>query len=451
MSRETIHLVGGGLVGALSSIFLAKRGYTVALHERRADMRRASISAGRSINLAVTARGLKALAEAGLRDDVMQIAIPMKGRMLHDVAGHTTFVPYGQKAHEVIYSVSRGELNKLLLSKAESYPNVSIAFEQRCIGYDEHRRELQFHDEGKGRDHTVAAPRVIGTDGSGSVLRKALEAHAPGFAQTEDMLNYGYKELVIPATASGGFAMEKEALHIWPRKNYMVIALPNMDGSFTVTLFYPHKGTESFETLTTPQAVTEFFAREFPDALTLMPDLAEVFFANPTGAMVTVKCAPWHIEGQLMLLGDASHAIVPFFGQGMNCGFEDCSALGELLDAQADRDWATLFTQLEAARKPNSDAIADMALENFVEMRDTVADAKFQLKKQIGFALEARYPGRFIPRYAMVVFHPEIPYAVAKARGVVQDGILDTLAKDISSVEQLDWVKADQLVAGMQL
>lgn len=444
---ESLQIVGGGLVGALSAIFLAKRGYGVTLFERRQDMRVATISAGRSINLAVTSRGLKALAEAGLKEDVLKIAIPMKGRMLHAVDGTTTFVPYGQKAHEVIYSVSRGELNKLLLSKAEAYPNVTVHFEQRCTGYDPAAQQLQFHDEAKGRDHTVTATRVIGTDGSGSLLRKALEQYAPGFAQTEEMLDYGYKELVIPASATGGFAMEKEALHIWPRKNYMVIALPNIDGSFTVTLFYPHKGAESFETLTTPESVRAFFAQQFPDALALMPELAEVFFGNPTGVMVTVKSAPWHIADTLMLLGDASHAIVPFFGQGMNCGFEDVSAFGELLDAHKG-DWQALFTKLEAARKPNSDAIADMALANFIEMRDTVADAKFQLKKQIGFALEARYPGQFIPKYAMVVFHPEIPYATAKALGAEQDVLLSALAADITDVAQLDWAKAEQLMAG---
>ena len=322
-----------------------------------------------------------------------------------------------------------------------------MRFEQRCTSYDAKAHTLSFHDEQIGKEHTVAAARVIGTDGSGSVLRKALEMHAAGFSQTEDMLDYGYKELVIPATASGGFAMEKEALHIWPRKNYMVIALPNIDGSFTVTLFYPHKGPESFETLTTPEAVTAFFAQQFPDALELMPDLAEVFFNNPTGAMVTVKAAPWHIGDQLMLMGDAAHAIVPFFGQGMNCGFEDCSTFGELLDAHTG-DWQRLFEMLEAARKPNSDAIADMALENFVEMRDTVADAKFQLKKQIGFALEARFPGRFIPRYAMVVFHPEISYARAKSLGMEQDRMLTELAAHITDVAQVNWDHAEQLMAG---
>ncbi len=444
---ESVQVVGGGLVGALSSIFLAKHGHTVSLFERRPDMRRASISAGRSINLAVTARGLKALEEVGLREAVMKIAIPMKGRMLHDIEGNMTFVPYGQKAHEVIYSVSRGELNKLLLTKAEAYPNVTIRFDQRCTAYDAKTRTLSFHDEQQGKDHQLVAPRVLGTDGSASVLRHALSLHATGFGQTEDMLDYGYKELVIPATATGGFAMEKEALHIWPRKNYMLIALPNMDGSFTVTLFYPHKGAESFETLTTPEAVQAFFAQQFPDALKLMPDLTAVFFGNPTGAMVTVKSFPWHIGDQLMLLGDASHAIVPFFGQGMNSGFEDCSALGTLLSTHTD-DWQQLFSQLEADRKPNADAIADLALENFVEMRDTVADAKFQLKKQIGFALEARYPGRFIPRYAMVVFHPEISYARAQALGVEQDRILSELAADITDVAQLNWEHAEQLMEG---
>jgi kynurenine 3-monooxygenase len=245
--------------------------------------------------------------------------------------------------------------------------------------------------------------------------------------------------------------MEKNALHIWPRKNYMLIALPNLDGSFTVTLFLAHQGEEkSFARLNTPADVINFFTSEFPDAAALMPDLATIFFENPTGSMITVKCAPWHIADKVMLLGDAAHAIVPFFGQGMNCGFEDVSAFGRLLDAGGQADWARLFDKLEAERKPNSDAIADMALENFVEMRDTVADPKFQLKKKVGFELEQRFPGKFVPRYAMVVFHPEISYADARRRSGVQDTLLDELCTNINSIEQIDWERATALVNALK-
>lgn len=445
MSNEPIYVVGGGLVGALTAIVLARRGHRVALYERRPDMRRATIAAGRSINLVLTSRGLKALAEVGLREEALAITIPCKGRMLHDREGNTSFVPYGQKPDEVIYSISRGDLNKLLLTTAESYENVTLHFEHRCTGYDVASKTLHMHDEATGKDLHLAAPVTIGTDGYASVLREAVAAHAPGFSKTEDRHEYGYKELIIPATASGDYPIEKHALHIWPRGDFMLMALPNLGGSFTVTLFFAHEGEQSFAKLTSEAAVKEFFTTTFPDAEKLMPNLAEVFFANPTGAMVTVRCAPWHIGGQLMLMGDAAHAIVPFYGQGMNCGFEDASALGALLDAHAG-DWTRIFPALTTERKPNADAIAALALENFIEMRATTADPKFQLKKQIGFALEARYPGRFIARYAMVVFHPEIPYAEARSRGIAQDAMLEQLAANITRVDDVDWSLAETLM-----
>lgn len=433
---QTIHLIGGGLVGALTAIYLAQRDFAVKLYERRGDMRKGKVEAGRSINLAVTARGLKALERAGLLEDVLKLAIPMRGRVLHDPAGKTTFVPYSQNPQEYINSVSRGELNKLLLAKAGGYKNVELFFDMPCTGYDIPASTLLFGER------KIPAEVVIGTDGGGSVLRRAMLDRVPHFNYSQSFQTHGYKELVIPPAANGGFRIEKEALHIWPRGSYMLIALPNLDGSFTCTLFFPFEGTESFATLTTPEAVTSFFACHFADALAEMPTLAQDFFANPTGSLGTVKCSPWHIGGQLGLMGDAAHAIVPFYGQGMNCGFEDCTALGELLDASTGTpDWAAIFAALEAERKPNADAIADMAVENFIEMRDTVADPRFQLKKQIGFELERRFPGRFIPRYSMVVFHPEIPYAEAKRRGEEQEKLLDLLAEGVSSVEQVDWVK----------
>jgi len=445
MKTQEVHVVGGGLVGSLAAIILAQRGFSVALYERRADMRKTAMSAGRSINLAVTARGLKALDEVGLKQEVLKLAVPMKGRMLHDVDGKTTLVPYGQKENEVINSVSRGELNKLLLAKAGSYDNVEIFFNQRCAEYDVPSSTLTFSDEETKKQEQVKAEVVIGTDGAGSVLRAVMLASAKNPQFSEEFLAHGYKELVIPAARNGGFQMEKNALHIWPRKSFMLIALPNIDGSFTVTFFFAHEGKESFAALKSEADVMDFFMRVFPDATKLMPNLAKDFPNNPTGVMGTVKCRPWHIGGRAMLLGDAAHAIVPFFGQGMNCGFEDCSALGELLDKHME--WEAMFAELETRRKPNADAIADMALENFVEMRDTVADTKFQLKKQIGFELEKRYPGQFIPRYAMVVFHPEIPYADAKQRSEAQDKILEALCEGATSVEQVDWQKADRLLA----
>jgi kynurenine 3-monooxygenase len=449
MTAQKIHIVGGGLVGTLAAIVLAQRGFAVALYERRPDMRKVAVAAGRSINLALTARGLKALGEVGLHDEVMKFAIAMRGRMLHDAQGNTSLVPYGQKPHEVIHSVSRGDLNKLLLEKAGSYASVEIFFNQRCAGYDLASRHLTLVDEQSSREKTVIADVVIGADGGGSALRHTMSNHVKDFAMTQDTLAHGYKELVIPAAPGGGFLMEKHALHIWPRKSYMLIALPNMDGSFTVTLFLAHEGRESFAALATEADVQAFFAEIFPDAARMMPSLGKDFFHNPTGSMTTVKCLPWHVQDQLLLIGDAAHAIVPFFGQGMNAGFEDCSALGALLETHG-ADWKSLFPALEKMRKPNTDAIADMALENFVEMHDTVADARFQFKKQVGFELERRYPGRFIPRYAMVVFHPEIPYAEAKRRGEIQDILLEELCAGATTIEQIDWHKAAQLVGDMK-
>lgn len=449
MKQQPIHVVGGGLVGALATIVLAQRGFKVVLYERRPDMRRVDIPAGRSINLAVTARGLKALADVGLKQEVLALALPMKGRMLHDMEGKTSFVPYGQKESEVINSVSRGALNKLLLEKADSYDHVEILFNQRCSHYDVDSSVLTFIDEQTTKQKTVKADVAIGTDGAWSAIRKAMFETVKDFNYSQAFLEHGYKELVIPPAPGGGFLIEKNALHIWPRKSFMLIALPNLDGSFTVTLFFAHEGKESFAALKSERDVQDFFRRTFPDAAALMPTLAQDFFTNPTGSMATIRCKPWHVGGRAMLLGDAAHAIVPFFGQGMNCGFEDCSALGDLLGKHTG-DWEHLFSELEKCRKPNSDAIADMALENFVEMRDTVADAKFQLKKQIGFELERRYPGQFIPRYAMVVFHPEISYAEAKKRSETQDGVLEALCAGAVSIEQVDWKKADQLMRGMK-
>jgi kynurenine 3-monooxygenase len=449
MQPEEIALVGGGLVGALAAIVLAQRDYSVTVYERRADMRSAEVAGGRSINLAVTSRGLLALEHVGLKQAVLDIGIPMRGRMVHSIEGETTFIPYGQRPDEVIYSVSRGALNKLLLQRAGAMPRVKLVFDHQCVGYSPESCELHFRHHGLATNVRHTGP-VIATDGSGSELRASLAAHIRNFNYSQQYLEHGYKELVVPASAAGGFAMEKNALHIWPRQSYMLIALPNLDGSFTCTLFLPYAGETSFAALQTPQQAVEFFEKVFPDAAALMPTLAQDFAANRTSGMVTVKCQPWHLDERVMLLGDAAHAIVPFFGQGMNCGFEDCTALGALVnDGGPAADWALLFAALERERRPNADAIADMAIENFLEMRDTVADPKFALKKQIGFELERRHPQDFVPRYSMVVFHPEIPYAEARRRGIAQDKVLEQLAANVDTVDAVDWSLAEQLLRAM--
>lgn len=443
MSEPRIQVVGSGLVGALTAMYLGKAGYKVDLYERRADMRRADISAGRSINLVITDRGLQAVDRVGLKERILDITIPMKGRMLHDINGQTTYVPYGQNENEVINSVSRGELNCLLMDAAEENPNVKIHFEHHCTNYDVENSSIHFSNGKK-----VDAEVTFGADGSFSAVRRSMLDEVRNFNYSQDFLEHGYKELTIPATPDGGYAIEKNYLHIWPRENYMLIALPNLDGSFTCTLFYPYEGEESFAAIQTEEDVVNLFKRVFPDALPIMPDLVKDYFENPVGSLVTVRCNPWHVGGQVAILGDASHAIVPFFGQGMNSGFEDCRVLGDLLKKHKSEttDWEALFSEFNQERKENADAIADLALENFIEMRDKTADPMFQLKKKVGFELEKRYPEHFIPRYSMVMFHPDIGYAEAQRRSLIQDELLTQLCSGIKTAEEADWDKADLLV-----
>ena len=446
-SGETITLVGAGLNGPLLAIGLAQRGFRVEIYERRPDMRKVRMSGGRSINLALSTRGIHALTQADLWKEMQTIAIPMKGRMMHSVASELTFQRYGKDDAEVIYSISRSELNIALMNAAE-VQGVEIVFQQRCSGINLKEGSLQLRDEVTGESRTLDSKVVIGCDGSASAIRSEMLRQSR-FNFSQQYLNYGYKELTIPAGANGKHALETHALHIWPRGNHMLIALPNVDGTFACILFLPFEGADSFAQLNTHSEVVEFFRARFPDAVPLMPGLAENFFANPTGAMVTIQCSPWHAEGRALLLGDAAHAIVPFFGQGINCGFEDCTQLLELI-GQHSGDWAPIFAEFEKRRKVNTDAIADLALENFVEMRDRVGDARFLFRKKVELALEAKLPKVFVPKYSMVTFH-RIPYATALERGRVQDRILTELCEGIERVEDLDWSKAEQLITSQLL
>jgi kynurenine 3-monooxygenase len=441
---QTITLIGAGLNGPLLAIGLVQHGFQVEIYERRPDMRRVRVSAGRSINLALSTRGIYALKQAGLWDAMREIIIPMKGRMMHAVNGELIFQPYGKDETEVINSISRAELNMALMNAAEA-AGVKVYFEKRCTGIDLKTGEVRMRDEHSGKESAIESEVTIGCDGSASAVRSEM-LRLNRFDFSQQYLDYGYKELTIPASTSGGHLLDKNALHIWPRGNHMLIALPNIDETFACILFLPFEGADSFADLASEPDVIEFFKTRFPDAAALMPQLAENYFANPVGAMVTVKCSPWHVGGKSLLLGDAAHAIVPFFGQGLNCGFEDCSVLLRLLDEHGN-DWAKVFGEFEEARKVNTDAIADLAVENFVEMRDRVADPRFLFRKKVEQALEARYPGRFVPKYSMVTFH-RIPYSVARARGIAQDRILNQLCEGIERVESLDWDKAEQLVRG---
>ncbi|HLZ43099.1 MAG TPA: NAD(P)/FAD-dependent oxidoreductase [Candidatus Sulfotelmatobacter sp.] len=439
---ETITLIGAGLNGPLLALGLVKRGFKVEIYERRPDMRRVRLSAGRSINLALSTRGIHALSEAGLWQGMQKLIISMRGRMMHSPQSELAFQPYGKDESEVINSISRAELNIALMEAAEAQ-GVKIHFQQRCTGVNLTTGALRLRDEQSRKERTVGAGVVIGCDGSASAIRNAM-LRLNRFNFSQQYLDYGYKELTIPAGAGGKHVIEIHALHIWPRGNYMLIALPNVDGTFACILFLPFEGQDSFEQLNKPAAVREFFQARFPDAVPLMPDLADNFFANPTGSMVTIKCSPWHVEDRILLLGDAAHAIVPFFGQGINCGFEDCSVLLELIDRHG-ADWNRVFAEFEQSRKVNTDAIADLAVENFVEMRDRVADPRFLFRKKVELALEAKYPKLFVPKYSMVTFH-RIPYATALQRGRVQERILGELCAKADRLEDLDWTEVNRLI-----
>lgn len=439
---ETIRVIGAGLNGPLLAILLARRGFRVEVYERRPDMRRVRMSAGRSINLALSTRGIHGLTEAGLWPAMQNVTIPMRGRRIHSVTGELAFQPYGKDATEVIYSISRAELNMALISAAEAQ-GVKFHFQQRCTGIDLKTGAVRLRDEHTEEETSLESDVTIGCDGSASALRaEMLKQNRFNFSQ--QYLDYGYKELTIPASSEGTHLLDRNALHIWPRGNYMLIALPNTDGSFACILFLPFEGADSFATLAAPSDVLRFFQSRFSDARALMPQLAENYFANPTGAMVTIKCSPWHAEGKVLMLGDAAHAIVPFFGQGINCGFEDCTCLMELLDRDG-AEWSRIFQEFGLARSINTDAIADMAVENFVEMRNRVGDPKFLFRKKVELALAAKYPQWFVPKYAMVTFY-RVPYSVALARGTIQERMLSELSDPIDRLEDLDWDLADRLI-----
>ncbi|QEG23660.1 FAD-dependent oxidoreductase [Mariniblastus fucicola] len=444
MVREKkIVIVGAGLVGSLLGVMLGKRGYEVDLFERRSDERNRGVASGRSINLALSSRGIKALQDAGLYEKVKPLLIPMCGRMLHQQDGSMQFSPYGQREHEVIYSVPRGELNNLMVNEAVVAEPVHVHFDQKCAGIDFENRVAKFESTVDGSTTERSFDLVIGADGAGSRVRRDLIA-ATGGESTSEFLEHDYKELEIPAGVDGAYQIEKEALHIWPRGGFMLIALPNLDGSFTVTLFLHKEGEPSFQSLDSVDAVKAFFETHFPSAIPLMPELEQDYANNPTGILGTVRCSPWHHTDCGLILGDASHAIVPFHGQGMNSGFEDCSELLRLLN-EYDEDWAAVLPEFSALRKPNADAIADMAIENHTTMQKSVIDPKFHLKKAIGFELEKRFPETFIPRYSLVMFH-NLPYAEAKRQGVVQEEILNQLVDGVDELASIDFDLAERLV-----
>jgi kynurenine 3-monooxygenase len=440
---QPVNLVGAGMAGTLLAVVLAKRGFSLRIFERRQDPRRSESERGRSINLALAARGIRALERAGLMDRVRPLLIPMRGRMVHDRSGSTALHPYGQRDDEVVYSVGRAALNRVLLEAAAQLPAVTIRFGQNCLGADPSRNVLRFRGGVEQAEYEIPLTPAVATDGAGSPVRSSLSFGAHVQVR-EEFLDHDYKELTIPAV-NGSPALHPHALHIWPRGGFMLIALPNTDGSFTATLFLARKGESSFASLAASDGAREFFQREFPDAVPLIPDLLAELHSHPQGQLGTVRTSPYHVGGQVLLLGDAAHAIVPFHGQGMNAAFEDCSVLDELLDTE--QDWQSLFAAFSRNRLPDAEAIAQMALENYTEMRHTVLDSKYVRQRQLALELELRFPRRFIPRYAMVMFHPEIPYSEALRRGIIQTRILDQLDAVAHATDQLDLAMADRLIS----
>jgi kynurenine 3-monooxygenase len=420
--EKKVSIVGAGLVGSLLSIYLAKRGYKVNVFERRQDMRKTRISAGKSINLALSDRGWKGLEGIGIADEIKKIAIPMYGRCIHHKDGSTVFQPYGKK-EQAIYSVSRGEINMKLMDLAEQQPGVNIFFDERCSGLEPHSNAVLFENTKTGKKSRAESDLIFGSDGAFSATRLSVQMGSDRFEYNQHYIEAGYKELHIPASADGKFRIEKNALHIWPRGSFMMIALPNFDGSFTVTMFLPFEGDKSFNSLKTKEEVANFFKIEFPDTIDLIPGLLNDFFENPTASLVTVKCWPWTFDNKIALIGDAAHAIVPFYGQGMNCGFEDCVVLDALIDKHKE-DWPCIFTEYQAMRKPDGDAIADLAIANFVEMRDKTADPLFLLQKRIEARFYEKYPEKWIPLYSMVTYSPQIRYSTALKEGQRQEAIM---------------------------
>ncbi len=442
MKRDALVIVGGGLVGSLAAIFLARRGFQVEVHERRSDLRGVERAQGRSINLVVTSRGIHALAAVGLWDAARRLTVPVRGRMVHSPDGAIAYQPYGRDDSECNYSIPRLALNQFLIDHAES-SGVRFRFGSRLLGAQLDRGRLTFGDESGAGGLVIEAGVVIGADGAASAVRSALAAR-PEFRESFEPLAYGYKELHIPPVGDRGFRIAPGALHVWPRGRGMLMALPNSDGSFTVTLYLPHEGSDSFGQLEDGGQVRALFEAQFPDALPSMPQLETSFFENPTGILGTLRCSPWHAGGRAVLLGDAAHAIVPFFGQGMNCGFEDCTVLDRLL-VEHGPDWKTVLPEFDRERKPNADAIADMAMENFIEMRDLVGDPAFRLRKQVELRLERERPGEYRSRYSMIAYSL-LPYAVAQRAGRIQGEILDVLCAGLTSAADADLERARALI-----
>ena len=449
--KDKILIIGAGLCGSLLALRLAQRGYEVAVYESRPDLRKTAISAGRSINLALSDRGLKALRLCGIEDIAKEICIPMLGRLMHDAEGNTFSSNYSGREGEYINSISRGDLNGILLTAAEKHENVTLHFNKKCQTIDIENTVAYFKDYETKEDFSTNAAVIFGADGAGSSLRKSYISERKFlFSYSQNYLNHGYKELEIPADKNGNHQISNGHLHIWPRGDFMLIALPNRDGSFTVTLFLSYdEGEFNFENLVTEEKITAFFEKEFPDALALIPNIKEEFINNPTGPLGTVKCSPWSYQNKTLLIGDSSHAIVPFYGQGMNASFEDVTVLDAVLAQYSDSlsvdklDWEAVFKAYGKARKQDTDAIADLAIDNFHEMRNHVANPLFKEKRKIEMDLEKTFPNEYSSKYSLVTFNENIGYYEAMKRGRAQDKALLNLIADDEVHTHLEMTKEE--------
>ena len=447
--QDNIVIIGAGLCGSLLALRLAQRGFKVAVYESRPDLRTTDISAGRSINLALSDRGFKALRLAGVEEKAKEICIPMYGRLMHDTEGNTFASNYSGREDEYINSISRGDLNGILLTEAEQHKNVTIHFNKKCTSVDIENTTATFEDYQTKEINIVNSDVIFGTDGAGSILRKSYYLERKFlFSYSQNYLSHGYKELEIPADKNGKHQISDAHLHIWPRGDYMLIALPNMDGSFTVTLFLSYdEGEYNFNNLTSEAKITTFFENEFPDALALIPNIKDEFFNNPTGALGTVKCSPWSYKNNTILMGDAAHAIVPFYGQGMNASFEDVVVFDEILGhferSREICDWNSVFKSYEKARKEDTDAIADLAIDNFYEMKDHVANPLFKQKRKIEMDLEKHFPNQYFSKYSLVTFNENIPYSEAMKKGRAQDKALLNMIADEDISTSLNMTKEE--------
>ncbi len=440
MPLEAINIIGAGQCGTLLAIMLARQGFIVDVFERNPDPRIFDAEAGRSINLALAARGINALAQAGLYEKIKPMLMPMRGRMLHQADGRTEFMPYGQHRNEVIHSVTRADLNRVLLGVADGIPNIRLHFRQQAIGYDAPDRTVHVKNLDDDSLYEVEALPLFAADGAGSIIRRSFDG-SDTFGGIESLLRHGYKELTIPAGPGGQHQLAADALHIWPRGGVMLIALPNPGGDFTLTLFLPNVGDPGFSSLVDPASVSHFFETHFADVAPLISNLEDDVAHRPLGLLGTVRCRHWHDRGNVLLIGDAAHAVVPFHGQGMNLAFEDCVVFDHIMRTEGG-DWAYLFRRFEEEQIANANAIADMALENYIEMRDTVRDPKFALRKSLAFELERQMPDTFIPRYSMVMFHADIPYAVAQDRGVIQKRLIEEFTEHADALDDVDLAAA---------